>query len=241
MSLRFEPPDDKTNKMTFVPSEDSDQPGHPPSLVFAVRMEKHWVFSYPLSAQRRLIRLGGCPGWSESFSHAQAHFFLWISIATEIPKLFALNREISEKKKQNKQNKTKPRHPLNDKRSRAVFKDRSTRPKWVNDDTVSISDNHTCINRTDLQKFLEAVGSEHEFAQGTLLNKSVSTRWDFAGAFSFVVTVVTTIGNTCEPRHDKTNKVSVRPAKTQISLGIRPVWSESSLSAWRNLGSLATH
>ena len=35
----FEPPHDKTNKMTFVPSEDSDQPGHPPSLirVFALR------------------------------------------------------------------------------------------------------------------------------------------------------------------------------------------------------------
>ena len=35
----FEPPHDKTNKMTFVPSEDSDQTGHPPSLirVFAVR------------------------------------------------------------------------------------------------------------------------------------------------------------------------------------------------------------
>ena len=29
--------------------------------------------------------------------------------------------------------------------------------------------------------------------------------------------------------------MSVRPAKTQISLGIRPVWSESSLSAWRKL------
>ena len=29
----------------------------------------------------------------------------------------------------------------------------------------------------------------------------------------------------CEPRHDKTNKISVRPAKTQISLGICPVWS----------------
>ena len=27
-----------------------------------------------------------------------------------------------------------------------------------------------------------------------------------------------------EPPHDKTNKMSVRPAKTQISLGIRPVW-----------------
>ena len=38
----------------------------------------------------------------------------------------------------------------------------------------------------------------------------------------------------------KPTKWHVRPAKTQISLGIRPVWSESSLSAWRNLGSLAT-
>ena len=39
-----------------APSEDSDQPGHPPSLirVFAVRMKKAGVLSYPLSAQRRL-------------------------------------------------------------------------------------------------------------------------------------------------------------------------------------------
>ena len=51
-----EPPHDKTNKMVCAPSEDSDQPGHPPSLirVFAVRMKKAWVLSYPLSAQRRL-------------------------------------------------------------------------------------------------------------------------------------------------------------------------------------------
>ena len=40
--MRFtiiEPPHDKTNKMACVPSEDSDQPGHPSSLirVFAVR------------------------------------------------------------------------------------------------------------------------------------------------------------------------------------------------------------
>ena len=34
-----------------------------------------------------------------------------------------------------------------------------------------------------------------------------------------------------EPPHDKTKKkMTVRPAKTQISLGIRPVWSESSLA-----------
>ena len=32
-----------------------------------------------------------------------------------------------------------------------------------------------------------------------------------------------------EPPHDKTNKKNVRPAKTQISLGIRTVWSESLL------------
>ena len=34
-----------------------------------------------------------------------------------------------------------------------------------------------------------------------------------------------------EPQHDKTNKMSVRPAKTPTSLCIRPVWSESSLRA----------
>ena len=33
----------------------------------------------------------------------------------------------------------------------------------------------------------------------------------------------------------------MRPAKTQISLGVRPVWTQSSLSAWRKLWSLATH
>ena len=39
-----------------APSEVSDQPGHPPSLirVFAVRMKEPWVLSFPLSAQWRL-------------------------------------------------------------------------------------------------------------------------------------------------------------------------------------------
>ena len=45
-----------------------------------------------------------------------------------------------------------------------------------------------------------------------------------------------------ELQHDKTNKMTWRPAKTQFSLGIRSVWLEPSLSAWRRLGSsLATH
>ena len=54
-----------------APSEDSDQPGHPPSLirVFAVRMKNAWVLSYPLSAQRRL--------WSD-WAYAQAVWvFAW--------------------------------------------------------------------------------------------------------------------------------------------------------------------
>ena len=47
--ILFEPAHDKTYKMACAPSEDSDQPWHP-----------------PLSAQGRLRRLGGCPGWSVS-------------------------------------------------------------------------------------------------------------------------------------------------------------------------------
>ena len=39
----------------------------------------------------------------------------------------------------------------------------------------------------------------------------------------------------------KQTKWHVRPAKTQICPDICPVWSASSLSAWRKLGSLATH
>ena len=51
-----EPPHDKTIKMACEASEDLDQPGHPPTLirVFAVRMKKAWVLSYPLSAQQKL-------------------------------------------------------------------------------------------------------------------------------------------------------------------------------------------
>ena len=64
----YEPPHDKTNKMT-APSKGSDQSGHPPSLirVFAVPTMKAWVLSYPLSAQRRV--------WSD-WADAQADLSL---------------------------------------------------------------------------------------------------------------------------------------------------------------------
>ena len=50
----IEPPHDKTNKMTFVPSEDSDQPGHPPSLirVFAVRSVGSLELNFASGEQR---------------------------------------------------------------------------------------------------------------------------------------------------------------------------------------------
>ena len=51
----YEPPHDKTNKMACTPSEDSDRPGHPPSLIsFHCQHEESLVLSYPLTAQRRL-------------------------------------------------------------------------------------------------------------------------------------------------------------------------------------------
>ena len=73
-----EPPHDKTNKIAYAPNEDSDQPGHPSNLIrlFAIRMKKAWVLSFPLNAQRRLTRLGGCPGLSESSLGPQIILFV---------------------------------------------------------------------------------------------------------------------------------------------------------------------
>ena len=74
VSLKNEQPHDKTNKMACAPSKDSDQPGHPPSLirVFAVRMKKAGVLSYLLSTQQRL--------WSD-WADAQADLSLrWAHI-----------------------------------------------------------------------------------------------------------------------------------------------------------------
>ena len=59
VQIKREPRHEKKKQQNeCAPSEDSDQAGHPPSLirVFAVRMKKPWVLtcSYPSSAQRRL-------------------------------------------------------------------------------------------------------------------------------------------------------------------------------------------
>ena len=69
MRLEFEPPYQKNKQNDCAPSEDSDQPEHPPSLirVFAVRLEKARILRYPLSTQRRL--------WSD-WADAQADLSL---------------------------------------------------------------------------------------------------------------------------------------------------------------------
>ena len=56
--------------MACAPSEGSDRPGHPPSLirvrVFSVRMKKGWPVLWPTLNTKTMIRLGECTGLSES-------------------------------------------------------------------------------------------------------------------------------------------------------------------------------
>ena len=70
--ILFEQPHYRTNKMMSLHSEDSGQPGHPPSLirVFAAHMKNPLVLSYPLSAQQRLWS-AWASGWTESSLGAQ--------------------------------------------------------------------------------------------------------------------------------------------------------------------------
>ena len=78
---------DKTNRMTCTPSEDSDQPGHLPNLIsLCFWLKKVWILSYPFTA-KTLIRLGGCPGWSEScWAHRSFHWFCHAGAHTQTDK-----------------------------------------------------------------------------------------------------------------------------------------------------------
>ena len=81
-------PHDKTSKVACARSNDSYQPGYPPSQirVFTVRMKKAWILSYPLSSQRRLwsdwvdAQAGLSLRWAHMpfcwFSHEAAQMFI---------------------------------------------------------------------------------------------------------------------------------------------------------------------
>ena len=69
-----EPLHNKTNKMTCALSEDSDQHGHSPSLSLRSPHEKALGPWPPIECTAKtLIRLGRCPGWSQSSLSAR-HF-----------------------------------------------------------------------------------------------------------------------------------------------------------------------
>ena len=99
---------DKTNNMTVCPAKTQISLAiRPVWSVFTVCMKKVWVLSYPLSAQRRLIRLGGCPGWSESslgtqsccwFCHEVAHLgslrYMWYCTHSRQSNLFHCNEPL---------------------------------------------------------------------------------------------------------------------------------------------------
>ena len=79
----------KTNKMTCAPSEDSNQPGHPPSLIrgFAVRMKKHWAHSEDSDQTGQMPRLSWVfagrtvillvLSWGGSYYLSFVHFIMW--------------------------------------------------------------------------------------------------------------------------------------------------------------------
>ena len=153
--FRFELPHDKTNKMACGPSEDSDQPGHPPSLirVFTVRMKKAWALTTHWAHSEDSDQTGRMPR------------LIWI-FAGRIVTLLVLSQGGS----------------------------------FVISTSVSI---HVFLKSIQIQMLFNwLLYMSH--------NMTKPTKW-------------------------------LGPAKIQISLGIHPVWSESSLSAWGKLGPLATH
>ena len=65
---KYEPPRDKTNKITFAPSEDSDQSGH----LWSESSLSPWRnIGFSATHWAHCEDWGRCPGWSESSLGAQ--------------------------------------------------------------------------------------------------------------------------------------------------------------------------
>ena len=72
----------------------------------------------------------------------------------------------------------------------------------------------------------QSICCPHEETLGPLsyslsIQRKLWSNWANA---QFILLILSCYGS-YEPQHNKTNKMNVRPAKIQISLGIRPVWS----------------
>ena len=165
--LTFEPPHDKTNKMTCAPSEDSDQPGHArmPSrnrkrselFLFYVTFSI-LTFEPPHDKTNKMTcapseGMRGCPGWSERTCHFVG---------------FVMRRLI-------------------------------------------------CVYRlTHIINKHYSVRSENSLAS-TYSNYSDM----YAEETFFSHSNILACAMTFEPRHDKTNKVTVRPASAQADQSLR--------------------
>ena len=87
-----------------------------------------------------------------------------------------------------------------------------------------------CLEISDLDS-IAIILSRQRRKTKALIRLCGCAGWSASLLFAYGIKQVFSWRGSSEPPHDKTNKMTVRPAKTQISLGIRPVWSESSLCA----------
>ena len=109
-SFTFEPEHDKTYKITSAPSEDSDQPGHLPSLISLHCLHEE-ALGPKLSFERTaktLIRLGGCtshlspqPLWGWGIAAILTFFYakLWYMLRTAgtffMVKVLPISRQVN--------------------------------------------------------------------------------------------------------------------------------------------------
>ena len=207
LSLSLEPKPDKTNKMTCAPSEDLDHPRRPPSLIHS-----------------------RCLGWSESSLSAHlillvlswgGSFFVSFSVCPWLS-VFVWSVE----------------------QIRRVFHDNFA---YFSIKTYVVGTHWNCLGEAipvsthNIYVFMEnwrkLSFSYHQIPSLSFPLFGIGW-WSSAGkklcSWLSTCAIHDDILGVCaslpyEPWHDKTDKMSVHPAKTQISLGIRPVWSESSM------------
>ena len=102
--------------------------------------------------------------------------------------------------------------------------------EWFNSLLMNVSNQNWC--RIDKKQWLSSAMSKI-IKKDPVLSFIVRNGYSALPIIALMPMKQYTVFRCFLPLDDKTNKMSVRPAKTQISLGIRPVWSESSLrSAW---------
>ena len=100
---------------------------------------------------------------------------------------------------------------------------------WVSDQATR-KPARLCLEISDLDSIAIILLRQRRKAK-VLIRLRGCAGWSASLLFAYGIKKVFSWRGSYEPPHDKTNKMTVRPAKTQISLGIRPVWSESPLCA----------